>query len=127
MKKIHILILMPLLNFGQNVQLKDPKELFPVIHLNSQSPVKNQGNKNTCSAFGIAAAFETFPNAPKDLSEKYLYAVQKSNDYINNQPTVKGNYLFKYIALLKNMEPSKKKIYPTTLTLPLNGFLLIMN
>jgi hypothetical protein len=47
------------------------------IHLSSQIPVKNKGNGNSCSAFGVAAVLEVLPNMPKDISENFLYAAQK--------------------------------------------------
>ncbi|WP_428224771.1 C1 family peptidase [Flavobacterium sp.] len=112
MKKIHIFLLAPFLSMAQNVSLKNPDQLFPIIHFEAQSPVKYQGNRNTCTAFAIAAALETFPNAPKDLSEKYLYAVQKSNDYVNSQPTFKGDFLFRYVDALKSFGAIKETDLP---------------
>lgn len=108
MKKIHIFLLFPLWAIAQNLSLKNPDQLFPVIHLDAQSPVKYQGNRNTCTAFAIASALETFPNVPKDLSEKYLYAVQKTNDYANSQPTIKGDFLFRYVDALKSFGAIKE-------------------
>lgn len=96
MKKTLLLLL---ITFGVNAQktiLTPPEKLFSTIHWKSQSPVKNQGARNTCSAFGVAAALETFDGVPKDLSEKYLYAVQKSNDYINKKVTSDGQFLSSY-------------------------------
>ena len=104
MKTLHLLLLVPFWGFSQQVTLTPPEKLFSeTIHWSSQSPVKNQGARNTCSAFGIAAALETFASVPKDLSEKYLYGIQKSNDYINQKETSKGQYLFYYPeALIKD-------------------------
>ncbi|ARN77543.1 hypothetical protein BST97_05825 [Nonlabens spongiae] len=42
-----------------------------------QTPVKNQGMRGTCTAFGVAAALETVPAMPADVSEQYLYAALK--------------------------------------------------
>lgn len=101
MKTLSFFLLIPFLVNSQEVTLTPPDKLFAEIHWNSQSPVKNQGMRNTCSAFGVAAALETFYGVPKDLSEKYLYAVQKSNDYANNKTTTTGQLLFDYIDALK--------------------------
>jgi hypothetical protein len=43
----------------------------------SQSPVKDQNPRGTCAAFAIAAALETKPGVPSDLSEQFLYALVK--------------------------------------------------
>lgn len=96
MKTLQLLLLIPLWGYSQNATLKSPDELFPVIHWNSQSAVKNQGAKNTCSAFGVAAALETFNGVPNDLSEKYLYAIQKVNDRLANKKTTDGQFLISY-------------------------------
>lgn len=43
-----------------------------------QTPVKNQGQRSTCTAFALVAALETFPGVPSRLSEQYLYALMKN-------------------------------------------------
>ncbi|MCK6544944.1 hypothetical protein L6R52_03695 [Myxococcota bacterium] len=48
-----------------------------VDHRGSQSPVKDQNPRGTCAAFAIAAALETKPGVPTDLSEQFLYALVK--------------------------------------------------
>jgi hypothetical protein len=50
-----------------------------------QSPVKNQKNRGTCTAFAIIAAMETLPGMPIDLSEQYIYAQAKLYHY-NEMP-----------------------------------------
>lgn len=102
MKTLSFLLFIPFLTYSQQETLASPDKLFPEIHWNAQSPVKNQGMKNTCSAFGVAATLETFDGVPKDLSEKYLYAVQKANDYADKKETITGEYLSDYSdALIK--------------------------
>ncbi|MEM6684488.1 MAG: C1 family peptidase [Bacteroidota bacterium] len=70
------------------------------IHIRAQTPVKNQGNGNTCSAFGVAAALETLPNMPKDISENFLYSSQKIEQYNAKTGITKGSFLKLYIASL---------------------------
>ena len=97
MKTLQLLLFVPFLGIAQQVTLTAPEKLFSeTVHWNSQSAVKNQGARNTCSAFGVAAALETFDGVPKDLSEKYLYAIQKVNDFIANKKTTDGQYLSSY-------------------------------
>lgn len=96
MKTLQLLALIPFGVFAQNESLTPPEKLFSEIHWNAQSPVKNQGERNTCSAFGVAAALETFDGVPKDLSEKYLYAIQKTNEFIATQTTSAGQFLASY-------------------------------
>lgn len=64
-----------------------------------QSPVKNQGEHGTCSAFGVAAAIETQPAIPADLSEQYLYAALKYSQ--PNVPYVEGDFLKNYVKSLQ--------------------------
>src|SRR5512139_4314323 len=52
-----------------------------VDHRPSQSPVKNQGMRGTCTAFAICAALETFPAVPGDLSEQFVYAIVKKTQH----------------------------------------------
>ncbi len=70
------------------------------IHISAQTPVKNQGNGNTCSAFGIAAALETLPNMPKDISENFLYSAQKYEQLETKKGVTRGNFLKSYIQSL---------------------------
>ena len=101
MKTLFIFLLLPLTAIGQQTALTSPDDLFGKIHWKYQTPVKNQGMRNTCSAFGIAAALETFDGAPKDLSEKYLYGAQKAYDYVKGEPTENGQFLKKYVERLQ--------------------------
>ncbi|MEM6718339.1 MAG: C1 family peptidase [Bacteroidota bacterium] len=71
------------------------------IHISAQTPVKNQGSGNTCSAFGIAAALETLPNMPKDISENFLYSSQKMEQLQNNTGVTRGSFLKLYISSLQ--------------------------
>ncbi|WP_420571336.1 C1 family peptidase [Kordia sp.] len=82
------------------VKLESPEKLWSTIHISSQTPVKDQGNGNNCSAFGVAAALEMLPNMPKDISENYLYSAHKFDEYKNNREITKGNFLKSYITSL---------------------------
>lgn len=82
------------------IKLENPETLWSTIHISSQTPVKNQGNGNTCSAFGVAAALETLPNMPKDISENFLYSAHKFDQYKNNRAITRGNFLKSYITSL---------------------------
>lgn len=84
-----------------DLSLPEDTVINATIHISSQTPVKNQGQRNTCSAFGVAAALEVLPNMPKDISEKYLYGVQKVREYIDKKPIGKGKFLFNYISSLQ--------------------------
>ena len=64
-----------------------------------QSPVKDQGSRGTCTAFGVAAILELQPGIPADISEQYLYGALK-----NSQKDIsyfEGDYLKNYIVSLK--------------------------
>jgi len=80
--------------------LKELDTAQNTIHISAQTPVKNQGKGNTCSAFGIAAALETLPNMPKDISENYLYSSQKIEQLQRKTGITKGSFLKLYIASL---------------------------
>ena len=92
-------------------KLNTVSNMLPVVHINAQSPVKHQGVKYTCTAFAIAAAFETFPGVPKDLSEKYLYAFQKGYQY-NNKAITRGHKLEFYISSLQKDGAIEEKYLP---------------
>jgi hypothetical protein len=53
--------------------------LFPLTldYRPYQSPVKNQGSRGTCTAFSVAAMFETFDGVPADVSEQGAYGFLK--------------------------------------------------
>lgn len=42
-----------------------------------QTPIKNQGERGTCTAFAVAAALEIIDGVPADISEQYLYGALK--------------------------------------------------
>jgi hypothetical protein len=101
------------------IQLKSPEELFKTtLYISSQTPVKNQGQRNTCSAFGVAAALEVLPNMPKDISEKYLYAVQKAKEFSKNIPIEKGQFLKEYISTLNRYGILTEAQLPYPKTMP---------
>lgn len=66
-----------------------------------QSPVKNQVNRGTCTAFSILAAMETFPGFPTDLSEQYIYGMAKSRHYQKMQTYSEGAFLKFYLDILQ--------------------------
>ncbi len=66
----------------------------------SQSPVKNQGGRNTCSGFAVAACLETFAGVPSDLSEQHIYAGLKMLEYQSADPVDKGGRINLYLQTL---------------------------
>jgi hypothetical protein len=62
----------------------------------SQSPVKNQGGRNTCSGFAVAACLETFAGVPADLSEQHIYAGLKMLEYQSADPVDMGGRINLY-------------------------------
>lgn len=67
-----------------------------------QSPVKSQANRGTCSAFAIAAALETLPGFPVDLSEQALYTSAKLNGYFDTTEAYsEGAFLSYYLPVLR--------------------------
>lgn len=104
MKSLSFCILFLSVNYlwSQDKPMMNPtSQNISTTHLSSQTPVKNQGPRNSCSAFGVAAALEILPNVPKDLSEKYLYAVQKAEEFLKNKPITPGVFLKSYVETLK--------------------------
>ncbi len=90
-------------------------------HQRSQSPVKDQGARGTCSAFAICAALETFPGVPTDLSEQLLYATVKRHekgvdDWLRQAgaPTQmsEGNMLATYAALFARLGTCREGLLP---------------
>ncbi|MBC8755279.1 hypothetical protein H2O64_11380 [Kordia sp. YSTF-M3] len=103
MKSLSFCILFLSINilWSQNEPMISPaSQNVSTIHLSSQSPVKDQGNGNNCSAFGVAAALETLPNMPKDISENFLYSAHKFDEYKNEREITIGNFLKSYIISL---------------------------
>ncbi|WP_323756063.1 C1 family peptidase [Roseivirga sp.] len=64
-----------------------------------QSPVKDQGYRGTCTAFAVAAALEVLPGAPKDISEKYIYAIRKMVEWDMGEGKVSAGDFVKNYAL----------------------------
>jgi hypothetical protein len=65
-----------------------------------QSPVKNQVNRGTCTAFAVLAAMETLPGFPNDLSEQYVYGQVKMKHYQDKEKYSEGAQLKFYIDVL---------------------------
>ncbi len=61
-----------------------------------QSAVKNQGGRNTCSGFAVAACLETFAGVPADVSEQHIYAGLKMLEYKSADPVDQGGRLNLY-------------------------------
>jgi hypothetical protein len=61
-----------------------------------QSPVKNQGGRNTCSGFAVAACLETFAGVPADVSEQHIYAGLKMLEYNSADPVDQGGRINLY-------------------------------
>lgn len=118
MKSLSFCILFLSINclWSQTKPMMNAEQLnVSTIHLSAQTSVKNQGPRNSCSAFGVAAALEVLPNVPKDLSEKYLYAIQKTDEYLKKIKITPGVFLKFYPdALMKYGVITEKELpYPT--------------
>ncbi|WP_046758546.1 C1 family peptidase [Kordia jejudonensis] len=102
MKSLSFCILFLSINcLWSQIKLENPEKLWSTIHISSQTPVKDQGNGNSCSAFGVAAALETLPNMPKDISENFLYSSQKYDQLQTKSGVTRGNFLESYIMSLQ--------------------------
>ncbi len=66
-----------------------------------QSPVRNQMQRGTCSAFAIMAALETIQGYPSDLSEQFVYAMVKLKHYDTIDDYGEGAQLKLYIDVLE--------------------------
>ncbi|TXH22171.1 MAG: hypothetical protein E6Q95_02665 [Chitinophagaceae bacterium] len=93
-----------------------PTYAQPIIDYRvAQSPVKNQGERGTCTAFSICAALETLPGFPTDLSEQQLYATIKLNYYLKNNQKEdfgEGAHFDYYLKTLKNSGALREEAYP---------------
>ena len=83
-----------------------------------QSPVKNQGGRGTCTAFAVAAAIETFPGVPLDVSEQFLYALAK--DQQTTRSRIMAGY-YKRRSELKALFTDGATLMEYTESLPLYG------
>ena len=77
-----------------------------------QSPVKNQANRGTCTAFSILAAMETLPGFPVDLSEQYVYAHVKMEYYKDYTEYNQGAMLKYYIKILESDGTVREDLMP---------------
>ncbi len=83
-----------------------------VDHRISQTPVKNQAERGTCTAFAMTAALELFPGVPVDLSEQYLYASVKLKKYIDEKVVYEGETFESYIKVLENDGTVREEFEP---------------
>ncbi|WP_298517132.1 C1 family peptidase [uncultured Kordia sp.] len=101
MKKLSFCILFLSVNcLWSQIKLENPETLWSTNHRELQTPVKNQGNGNSCSSFGVAAALEVLPNMPRDISENFLYAALKYEQLEAETGITRGNFLRSYIYSL---------------------------
>ena len=83
-----LLLLIPFLGSAQLNQ--------PVIDYRQHlTGVKNQGMRGTCTAFAVASALETLSSSYEDVSEKYIYASLKAEDF-STYPIYEGGFLADY-------------------------------
>jgi len=78
-----------------------------------QSPVRNQEERGTCTAFAIATILETLPGFPTDVSEQHIYAWAKLK-YFNEMPKSynEGGSLAFYQDLLRKQGAVPEFKYP---------------
>jgi Papain family cysteine protease len=82
-----------------------------------QSPVRNQGDRGTCTAFAIAACLEVLPGVPANVSEQYVYAGLQMLNYGDTANTIPhggnlvlyGTSLKQYGAMHESKMPYDKK------------------
>lgn len=78
-----------------------------------QSPVKDQMERGTCTAFAVTAMLETEPGFPSDISEQHLYAWAKLDHYFTRPEKYnEGGYLYFYPDLLKKRGAVPEFKYP---------------
>lgn len=69
----------------------------------AQSPVRDQADRGTCTAFGLMAMLETLPGMPADLSEQWAYGQTKLRVYNgkDDEPYIEGTELTNYLHTLR--------------------------
>jgi hypothetical protein len=82
-----------------------------VDHRPSQSPVKSQGGRGTCTAFSVAAMMETFDGVPSDLSEQGAYGHLKLQE-LGKGKVGAGGLLANYPELLADVGFMHESVAP---------------
>lgn len=99
-----------LLTISASIVLAQPAVLD---YRSCQSPVKNQKDRGTCTAFSVAACLETFPGLPADISEQYLYGALKTLDYDSALSVVeRGGLLHYYKESLRKFGAFHESLMP---------------
>ena len=88
MKSCLLYFIFSLLSWQTNAQIM-------IDYRDQLTPIKNQGMRGTCTAFAVASALETLSSSYEDVSEKYIYASLKAEDF-SKYPIYEGGFLADY-------------------------------
>lgn len=99
-------------NLGEEIEPAKPKVSLSDLLINlpaeidlrrQQSPVRDQGERGTCTAFGMMAALENLAGVPLDLSEQWAYGKVKLQAYVEapERRYEEGAALARYVTSLR--------------------------